>query len=278
MNISQYQASTHLDDAWQAWLAENLERNVDVASIADTLRAHGHSQAADALLIDFNLADSGNKPLPNIDISQNTVQLQDARPEILFTCDKPVVVVMNNFLTADECDALIASAQDKFQDARVVDPESGAFVKHKDRTSINAAFTRGETDLIRTIEARIAELVQWPVENGEGLQVLWYAIGGEYKNHFDYFDAKHPGERKNLERGGQRVGTFLMYLSDVDAGGATRFPRMNFEVRPKKGMALYFGDMLASGEGDKLSLHAGTPVIAGTKYLATKWLREGVFV
>lgn len=278
MNISQYQASTHLDDAWQAWLAENLERNVDVASIADTLRAHGHSQAADALLIDFNLADSGNKPLPNIDISQNTVQLQDARPEIIFTCDKPVVVVMNNFLTADECDALIASAQDKFQDARVVDPESGAFVKHKDRTSINAAFTRGETDLIRTIEARIAELVQWPVENGEGLQVLWYAIGGEYKNHFDYFDAKHPGERKNLERGGQRVGTFLMYLSDVEAGGATRFPRMNFEVRPKKGMALYFGDMLASGEGDKLSLHAGTPVIAGTKYLATKWLREGVFI
>lgn len=275
----QYQAAQYLDEAWQKWLAENLERQVAVSAIADTLRTHGHTEAADTLLAEFGMTDDEQgKPLPHIDIQGNAVQLRDACPSILFTCDKPVVVVLDNFLTHAECDALIASAQDKFQDARVVDPETGEFVKHRDRTSINAAFMRGETDLIHTIEARIAELVQWPVEHGEGLQVLWYDIGGEYKSHYDYFDAKHPGERKNLQRGGQRVGTFLMYLSDVEAGGATRFPRMNFEVRPKKGMALYFGDMLASGEGDKLSLHAGTPVIAGTKYLATKWLREGVFV
>ena len=74
--------------------------------------------------------------------------------------------------------------------------------------------------------------------------------------------------------GGQRVGTFLMYLSDVDAGGATRFPSVNLEIRPKAGMAVYFADLLATGEPDRLSLHASIPVIEGTKYLATKWLRE----
>lgn len=278
MDISHLRACEHLEGEWQQWLTENLQRGVPADTLADTLRSNGYAQAADALLSDAGIDKKSPKPLPKMDISHNYVQLADARVEIIFTCDKPVVVVLDNFLSHAECDALVASAQDKFQEARVVDPQSGAFVKHKDRTSINAAFKRGETGLIRTIEARIAQLLHWPVENGEGLQVLWYNIGGEYKNHFDYFDAKHPGERKNLERGGQRVGTFLMYLSDVEAGGATRFPIMNFEVRPKKGMALYFGDMLASGEGDKLSLHAGTPVIAGTKYLATKWLREREFV
>lgn len=278
MDISRYQATGLLDAEWQKWLAESLSLNVPVENIAETLATYGHHDAAQALLADFSVTAAAGKPLPQIDTSRNSVQLRDACPHIIFTCDKPVVVVLDNFLTDAECDALIAAAENKFHDATVVDAMTGDFVRHRDRTSTNAVFKRSETELVHAIEARIAEVIHWPAENGEGMQVLRYAIGAEYKSHFDYFDPKLPGELKNLARGGQRVGTFLMYLSDVEAGGATRFPVMKFEIRPKKGMALYFGDMLANGEGDKLSLHAGTPVISGTKYLATKWLREGVFI
>ena len=53
-------------------------------------------------------------------------------------------------------------------------------------------FQRGESALVQTIEERIAKLLQWPIENGEGLQVLHYRPGAEYKPHYDYFDPTNP--------------------------------------------------------------------------------------
>ena len=56
--------------------------------------------------------------------------------------------------------------------------------------------------------ARIAALVNWPVVNGEGLQVLHYRPGAEYKPHHDYFDPAQPGMAAVLRRGGaEPVGT-----------------------------------------------------------------------
>jgi prolyl 4-hydroxylase len=60
-------------------------------------------------------------------------------------------------------------------------------------------------------------------ENAESLQVLRYETGQKYDAHFDYFH-----DRNNLKRGGQRVATVLMYLTDVSKGGETVFP--NAEV------------------------------------------------
>lgn len=43
-----------------------------------------------------------------------------------------------------------------------------------------------------SIEKRIAALLQWPVENGEGLQVLHYREGGEYRPHYDFSPLNNP--------------------------------------------------------------------------------------
>lgn len=258
----------YLENDWQTWLETNLDRNIPVNVIANTLLSHGFRAGAYALL-----SAASELKLPFISTQTNQIALSDKTCDVIFTCHSPLVVVMDNFLSADECQALIAHADNKFVDAEVVDEATGNFVQHKHRTSMNASFSRGETDLIAKIENRIAELIHWEVEKGEPIQVLRYQIGGEYKAHFDFFDPNSVGGQKNLEKGGQRVGTFLMYLSDVEAGGATRFPSLNFEVRPKAGMALYFADVLPTGEPDVLSLHSSVPVVTGTKYLATKWLR-----
>ena len=114
--------------------------------------------------------------------------------------------------------------------------------------------------------------------HGEGLQVLKYGKGQEYRPHYDFFDPKNANYQKNIGKGGQRVGTLLMYLSDVEAGGGTNFPKINLEVRPKKGMALYFANTKFDGSIEPLSLHAGMPVNKGTKFLATKWLRANPYV
>ncbi|TNY02447.1 2OG-Fe(II) oxygenase, partial [Escherichia coli] len=62
------------------------------------------------------------------------------------------------------------------------------------------------------VEARIAPLLRWPLDHGEGLQVLRYRPGAEYQPHYDYFDPAHVSTPGILKRGGQRVGTLVIYL------------------------------------------------------------------
>jgi hypothetical protein len=128
---------------------------------------------------------------------------------------------------------------------------------------------------ITRIEQRIATLLRWPVSHGEGIQVLRYRPGAEYLPHFDYFDPVHPGSMPVLARGGQRVGTLVMYLSAPVRGGATTFPAVGLEVAPVPGSAVFFSyDRPDASTG---TLHGGAPVLEGEKWVATKWLREGEF-
>lgn len=262
----------YLDGAWQEWLQTNIDKGVAINVIANTLLTHGFRGAAYALL-----AEHSDRKSPSINLDSNQITLSDKTCQVVFTCHSPFVVVIDNFLSPEECQGLIDFADNKFTDAQVVDDATGNFVQHQARTSMNASFARGETDLITKVESRIAELIHWEMEKGEPIQVLRYQNGGEYKAHYDWFDPNTAGGQKNIGTAGQRVGTFLMYLSEVDSGGATRFPNLNFEVRPKAGMALYFADLLPTGEPDTLSLHSSVPVVTGTKYIATKWLRENPY-
>ena len=98
------------------------------------------------------------------------------------------MVVFGNFLSPEECDALIAAARPRMARSLTVATQTGGEEVNDDRTSDGMFFQRGESALVQTIEERIAKLLQWPIENGEGLQVLHYRPGAEYKPHYDYFD------------------------------------------------------------------------------------------
>lgn len=122
--------------------------------------------------------------------------------------------------------------------------------------------------------AWIAELMDCPVDRGEGLQVLHYDGGGEYRPHFDYFPPHDPGSAAQMATGGQRVSTLVMYLNDVPKGGATVFPKLGLEVCPAKGAAVYFEYTNSLGQVDPMTLHAGALVEAGEKWIVTKWMRQ----
>jgi len=49
-------------------------------------------------------------------------------------------------------------------------------------------------------------------------------------------------------------------------------------VRGKVGDMLLFSNADPEGHGDPLAEHAGLPVTAGTKYLATRWIREARWI
>ncbi|MFM2342710.1 MAG: hypothetical protein RLZZ592_2363 [Pseudomonadota bacterium] len=195
--------------------------------------------------------------------------------QVVLQMQSPRVVVFAGFLSDQECDDLRALAAPRLTRSETVDNTTGGSEVNEARTSAGMFFARGETALVERIEQRISALLHWPVENGEGVQVLHYGPGAEYKPHYDYFDPAQPGAPSILRRGGQRVGTLVMYLNTPEAGGATVFPDVRLEVAPVKGHAVFFSYDRAHPVSR--SLHGGAPVIAGEKWVATKWMRERRF-
>ncbi len=203
------------------------------------------------------------------------VQAHDRQVEVVVGMRQPRIVVLRDLLSGAECDALIELARPRLSRSETVVNRTGGSEVNAARTSQGMFFSRGEGDLVGAIEARIAALLNWPVDRGEGLQVLRYGVGAEYRPHFDYFDPAQPGSQAILKRGGQRVGTVLMYLNTPEAGGATTFPDAGVEVHALRGSAVFF----AYEQPSPLTrtLHGGAPVLVGEKWVATKWLRAGRF-
>src|SRR5260221_463913 len=79
-----------------------------------------------------------------------------------------------------------------------------------------------------------------------------------------------------LKRGGQRVASLVCYLNTPTSGGQTIFPDVQLDVAPIRGNAVFFS--YDRPHPVTRTLHGGAPVIAGEKWVATKWLREGRFI
>jgi len=200
------------------------------------------------------------------------VDTPDRRVAVLATLQVPRIVAFGGILDRDECEALCALAAPRMARALTVNRETGSSDEHAERVSDGMFFARGEHPLVQKVERRIAALMNWPVENGEGLQVLRYGPGGEYRPHYDYFDPTDPGSEPHIARGGNRVATLVVYLRAPEEGGGTLFPDIGFEVAPVAGNGVFFSYDIPSP--DSLTLHAGTPVVRGEKWIATKWVRS----
>lgn len=203
------------------------------------------------------------------------VQTSDRRVTVLATLASPRIVVFGGVLSDAECDELVALSGTKLERSLIVDPATGVSSPHAERTSEGTFFMADEHPLVTRIDRRIAEIMRWPIENGEGLQILCYRPGGEYKPHFDYFDPSDPGSAAHVAAGGNRVATLVVYLSDVAEGGATIFPEIGLDVAPVKGNAVFFS--YESPTPASLTLHGGAPVKSGEKWIATKWVRERAY-
>ena len=260
---------------WIDWINLNKSRGCNPVEMFGMVVNGGNSPHETYELI-FGSEKQAYKHKNWTNFPTNSIQLEDKLVDIVFQCTDPEIIIFNNFLSHEECDDLISLSEKRLVKSQVVDTVTGGSMVHPGRTSNNSFYKRGETELIAKIEKRISQLVGVPVNNGEGLQVLNYPPEKQYKPHYDYFSSKN-GEAAHLRMGGQRIGTFIMYLNDVEAGGETTFPLLNMKVGPKKGNALFFSFTNDAGETDTRSLHAGSPVITGNKWISTKWLRQNSF-
>ncbi|KAI3875771.1 hypothetical protein MKX03_023694 [Papaver bracteatum] len=211
---------------------------------------------------------------------------------------EPRAFIYHNFLvkifffSSKECDYLISLGAPRMKKSTVIDVKTGGSTASKVRTSSGMFMKRGVNEVVRDIEERIADFTHIPVEHGEGLQILHYEVGQKYEPHHDYFE----DEFNMKKHGGQRIATLLMYLSNVEEGGETVFPKAKgnvsyppwndesvecgkkgIAVKPKKGDALLFWSLKPDATKDMSSLHGGCPVIKGNKWSSTKWMHVGEF-
>ncbi|MGJ7490364.1 2OG-Fe(II) oxygenase [Variovorax sp. ZT4R33] len=271
------------------WIVSQLAAGHSVAALRQSMRAAGWQDAAtEAALAELErgaiptslpaAAPAPLRPMPGPDLEGSPLYLEagDRRVHVLHTVKQPRLVVFGDLLADDECEALVAAAAKRLARSLTVETQTGGETLNIDRTSDGMFFERGENEIVGRIEQRIATLLRWPLAFGEGLQVLRYSPGAQYRPHYDYFDPAEPGTPTILRRGGQRVGTLVMYLQEPERGGGTVFPDIGLEVAPKRGTAVFFS--YDRPDPGTRTLHGGSPVLAGEKWVATKWLREREFV
>jgi prolyl 4-hydroxylase len=280
--IAQAQAGHPPDSVLQAMRASGWDEDVAIAAMEDTLQ--GFLAEHQARLREQQQARPAPEdvlppavPVPDAAIGDSPVWVDagDRRVQVLMAMKHPRVIVFGALLSDGECDAIVAAARPRMARSETVVVDTGGSEVNEARTSRGMFFERGENAVCKRIEQRIATLLNWPVINGEGLQVLHYLPGAEYRPHHDYFDPAKSGTAAITSRGGQRVGTLIMYLNSPDKGGGTTFPDVGLEVAPVKGNAVFFS--YDRPHVSTKTLHGGAPVIEGEKWVATKWLREGEF-
>lgn len=280
------QGHVEVTPAWRQWLLDALENGSTPAALLAIMIEHRFNpQVARDTLIELTLGPATVSGVPVSTPSYvpdivrlppgNVIATPDRDVRVLVRMSRPVVAVFDQVLDAEECAQLRELAERRLSRSTVVEPGSGAHRVMDYRTSEGAYLPPGCEPLVTRLDARVAALMNWPSENGEGFQVMRYRGGGEYQPHYDYFVPTDPGSSLHMAAGGQRVATLILYLNDVEAGGETIFPALNFSYTPRQGQALYFEYCNLAGNVDPLTLHGGAPVQRGEKWIATKWMRQG---
>lgn len=179
-----------------------------------------------------------------------------------------MITILDNEITGDECNSIIELGIKNLKPARVLGKEIPGY-----RTAENG-WIYETTPLLKNLKERISSLTNLPIENQEHPQIVKYEIGGEYKQHHDFFHTNQPYYDSVTKQGGQRFFSCLYYLNSDFTGGETHFPIKNITITPRVGRLLIWKNIKENGELDHDSLHSGLPVISGTKWILIIWVRE----
>ena len=276
------------------WLTQHLDRGQTASALVETMRQQGmETRAAEAITAAYldarrrgvpppvdaiELPDDATASTPARLAPGTRIAAGDREVVVHMRTGDPVLATLGNVLDADECSALIEMARPRLQPSTLVDLATGRDVVSDKRASWGMFFRLEENDFIARLDRRLSLLMNLPLENGEGLQVLHYPTGAGSDPHFDYLQPTNAANRESIQRSGQRVSTLVTYLNDVPAGGQTVFPALGFATSPLRGNAIYFEYGDDNGGVDARSLHASAPVTQGEKWVVTKWMRNRRFV
>ena len=120
----------------------------------------------------------------------------------------------------------------------------------------------------------ISRLFHIPQSRFESLQIVKYTPQQYFKWHYDACNPEDPWCQNQIQRfGGQRLFTVLLYLNDAYKGGETQFVENGLNIKGRTGDAIAFRNLTPEKTIEPRSLHQGSELIDGTKYIANIWIR-----
>lgn len=185
---------------------------------------------------------------------------------------KAQVFQCKGFAPAELCADLIAQIERDRRPSTIADDNGDPTFRTSETCDLPA-----DNPAVLAVEALFLGLSGLDPAYGEPLQGQRYVVGQEFKAHTDYFSPHGADFQKFCALSGQRTWTFMIYLNDVPAGGATRFKALDKTFQPEMGKLLFWNNRLADGAVNPATLHHGMKVRKGAKYVITKWYRESVW-
>lgn len=192
------------------------------------------------------------------------------REEVVFL--KPRIVIFRDCLSDKEMNKVKELATPRLRRATVQNSETGQLETANYRVSKSGWLKDEDDSLILQISQRARRLANLTLDTVEELQVVNYGIGGHYEPHYDF--ARKQEKNAFEPWRGNRIMTFICYMTDVEAGGATVFPEIGVRLLPSKGSCAVWYNLQKNGEGDYDTRHAACPVLTGSKWVCNKWFHE----
>ena len=177
--------------------------------------------------------------------------------------------VLRGFLDPATCAALIERIDERRRPSEIADDVGIANFRTSETCDLD-----WRDPVVGKVDRAIAELLGLSLEASEPLQGQRYAPGQEFKPHTDTFEPGGYDYYRHTAQTGQRTWTAMIYLSEPEEGGGTRFKRIGKTVQPETGKLLAWNNLLPDGRPNPATLHQGMKVRRGTKYVLTKWFRE----
>ncbi len=180
---------------------------------------------------------------------------------------------LRDFVPAGMCAELIALIDANRRPSTIADANGDSYF----RTSETCDLPPGE-EVVQRLRDMMTEVSGIDPRHAEPAQGQRYDVGQEFKAHTDYFDPIGADFQKYCAVAGQRTWTFMVYLNEPEAGGATRFKAADKMFQPETGRLVCWNNRRPDGRCNPSTLHHGMKVRKGTKYVITQWYREREWV
>lgn len=184
----------------------------------------------------------------------------------------PLIRTAKNFLTTAECNSVIdlAKSQIKVQN----DTES----EINDSNAISTTITWQDHEITKKIVDRISAYTGYDTSHIEGISVTHTMPRYSSTVSHDYIvgDVEDSNQIQSASHlmGGNRIGTVILYLNDIERGGQTYFPWMDIKIQPETGKICQIKYDYDDWNYNVRTQYAISEFDSGERWFATIWVRE----
>ena len=257
------QSTSTLDDVKRA-MEKHIQLNYDIFDESAVEKKNDASSSASVLASDnTSTSTSARKPW-----------------KVKLLHKSPPVLEIQNFFTPQECAEYRSISEEESKPDS--DSGSGSPLRVNSATFSSLAQSKRTSTTwfchfsqVPTLLAKAKRLLNnLPLKQMEEAQIVRYRTGEEFSWHYDEIPSAQ------LDNGGQRIATLLVYLNSNSKGGGTIFRDLkdsttgaDLTMRPKEGSALLFFPAFANGTPDDRTLHKGE-VAVEEKMIAQMWIHQ----